>query len=501
MTRLMTRLSGLLGLPGVRALTSAVTFAVSLYTLVLPSNTGDQWAAPPDHSSALSLRIGTPLSSAETAEYDALVALFRNSTAFFGRDEDELVDLKARAPLNYGFRDALCVGTDFADKRVVDAEFGPWTAFLEREPEVKRQMWQAALEDRPEFENLDIIRIRRGRTFVRNRKERKRYWKNCRKNYGSVLEHLASLARAHGSTLPDIWLVMDCRDGNSRTDVHFPYLAASKLPGVKAILVPNFQYVQWLMRPAQAATQRATGTRTSWDSKIPKAVWRGTLGGYNLGVKEVLPLHHVRPSLLLHGRKHPDLVDAECTPRGRYFNYTFPEWDTEVQQRYCQWNHSLSWNDQIDRYKYMVSVDSFGAAFRVWRLLASGLTPMLPSDNTFLEHYYSLLEPWVHYVPSATWELDRGVRTLQNDDHLAKRIALNALRFARRNLSLRATFCYFHQVWTRMAELQEGVDWREMERWYGDYLARTNATPLVSGSDVRKKPFVSLRELSKLGIR
>lgn len=448
-------------------------------------------------------RLGAPVfvppwTPGEEAEYTRLLLLLRNVTGFFGRHEEDMIRIESSPPLGAdGFRDAVCAGSDFADGRVVDDEFGPWAPFLDKDPIFRQKMWEAALLDRPEFRNLDIVRVVNGTISVRNRRERLGFYTSCRKNYSVIFEYLLGLARLHGATLPDVRFLFDCRDGASQRGIHFPFLVASKVPGVKSILVPNFQFALLLLPPTPETEPKPPVT--NWESKEQKAIWRGKLYGSDLGVDEVLPLHHPRTSLIMHGEKHPDLLDAKCTLRSKNFVYHCPESHREILQKYCNDSNKLAWEDQIDRFKYMVSVDGYGAAFRVWRMLASGTTPMLPSNNVFVEHYYELLKPWVHFVPSPTWHIADAVLYLRENDALAKRMALNSLRFAYRNLSLRATLCYFWQIWARMAELQGGLDWEGMEKRYAGFLRQLQdqgeLNAAVNGSDVQNMPFVALREL------
>lgn len=437
-----------------------------------------------------------PLTVDEEEEYDGLVALFRNATAYFSTDEEELKDLKVeRSSGLRALESALCENTDFADGKTADDEFGPWTGFLHREKEARTKLWEAALVDRPEAPNLDIVRFVDGEFWVRNRAEKRGFWKNCRRNYAAILDVLASLAKKHGLFLPEIRIPIDCTDGTSHNGIHLPHFAPSKQPGVHSILLPNFQHVMWLMLPPPGAG-RAPGSRTKWDTKEAKAIWRGTLGGNHLGLKDVLPLHHPRLSLLLHSTLHPNELDAKCTPRHATFVFGYPEWRESITAKYCV-KEKIPWEDQVDRFKYMVSVDGYGAAFRVWRIFASGVVPMLPSNNVYLEHYYGLLRPWVDYVPAPTWSLAESIQWLRENDHAAHRIALNALRFSKRNHSLKATLCYLLQLWTRLAELQEGLDWGKIERTFA---SRLDGVAAVNGTDQGKVPFVKVSELKKLGL-
>ena len=50
------------------------------------------------------------------------------------------------------------------------------------------------------------------------------------------------------------------------------------------------------------------------------------------------------------------------------------------------------------QYKYQLNIDGTVAAYRLPYLLA-GDSLVIKQDSPYYEHFYSQLEPWVHYVP------------------------------------------------------------------------------------------------------
>lgn len=52
----------------------------------------------------------------------------------------------------------------------------------------------------------------------------------------------------------------------------------------------------------------------------------------------------------------------------------------------------------VCQYKYQINIDGTVAAYRLPYLLA-GDSVVLKQDSIYYEHFYSQLQPWVHYIP------------------------------------------------------------------------------------------------------
>lgn len=83
------------------------------------------------------------------------------------------------------------------------------------------------------------------------------------------------------------------------------------------------------------------------------------------------------------------------------------------------------------------------AAYRLAYLLAGGGL-ILKQDSPYYEHYYSNLEPWVHYVPVSRdlSDLVEKVKWAKEHDTEAAKIAENARRFANEHLLPQDVICY-----------------------------------------------------------
>ena len=144
----------------------------------------------------------------------------------------------------------------------------------------------------------------------------------------------------------------------------------------------------------------------------------------------------------------------------------------------------------VGRYKYLVvttgGFNSDDLAALTGKLAAymshSGAVIMLQRSE-FLYHFSARLKPWVHYVPLSysMAELTRKVEYLKANDHLAKRLAMNARAFADSYLRLEDYFCY------TLAALEGLQYWRD-----GCEILKKNESSLIfsglgqvlNGSDV-----------------
>ena len=201
--------------------------------------------------------------------------------------------------------------------------------------------------------------------------------------------------------------------------------------------------------------------------------------------------------MVIQAAKRPDLIDAICWNKfSQTWNYE--SWDKAIYAKYCVNTTFLTMKDQDNKHRYVLNGDGIGAAFRVFKIMSSGMVPIFPVDNNYEEHFYPLLRPWRDYVPMGTWDLAKTVEFLRSNDAFARHIALNAMKFASRNLLLKPTMCYSLQVWRRMAKLQEGLDWKEIERVYGAFLAEKGFKTADGEDDIAKRPFVKMEDWLKL---
>ncbi|KAI5106875.1 KDEL motif-containing protein 1 precursor [Silurus meridionalis] len=117
-------------------------------------------------------------------------------------------------------------------------------------------------------------------------------------------------------------------------------------------------------------------TGPPWAEKNMTAFWRGR------------DSRRERLELVKLARANPELLDAAFT------NFFFFE---HVESLYGPLVKHVSFFDFF-KYKYQINVDGTVAAYRMPYLLA-GDSVVLKQDSTYYEHFYSQLQPWVHYIP------------------------------------------------------------------------------------------------------
>ncbi|KAI9018275.1 glycosyl transferase family 90-domain-containing protein [Hyaloraphidium curvatum] len=429
--------------------------------------------------------------AADSEEYELLRTLLRNATLAFGFDEPALYgNITGQTPGKAASADDLesflCRGSDFEGGRHADSEFGAWINYASHERTLRQTLFREVMKENAD---IDLFRVVGNELSVRNCFKCTRGVQAGPK-YLPLLQRIIDMANASGIALPDVRILFECVDGASSLAPTYPITVASKAAGLKDILLPNFNFVIDLGRKRDANTWVGT---EPWEKRQAKAVWRGGMTGYDFGPNGIVPLQQIRVSVLHQGSTYPDLVDASCdlADPGMAVDIFSDEMKQHILHKYCRNSSFISLEDQANRFRYAVNVDGFAAAFRFFMVLSSGMTPMLPSDNVYREHYYALLKPWVHFVPSASWRLHEAVSFLRRRDGLARRIALRAMRFAARNLTLRPTLCYILQIWRRLAELQEGLDWEAIEEAYAEALAARGGMPVVGNwTGGKQRPFV-----------
>lgn len=175
-------------------------------------------------------------------------------------------------------------------------------------------------------------------------------------------------------------------------------------------------------------------TGPSWDQKIEKGFFRG---------RDSRP---ERLELTIMGRKNTELFDIGLT------NFFFFDYDEE---KYGPKHKHVSFFDFFN-YKYQLNVDGTVAAYRLPYLLA-GDAVVFKQESEYYEHFYSELEPWVHYIPFKRDLSDIEERLLwaKANDEKARNIALAGQRYARDNLTSERLYCYTLRVFQEYAKRQE----------------------------------------------
>ncbi|CAG5131230.1 unnamed protein product [Candidula unifasciata] len=177
------------------------------------------------------------------------------------------------------------------------------------------------------------------------------------------------------------------------------------------------------------SVQANTGPK--WENKTNKVFWRGRDSR-----KERLQL--VEMSL-----KHPDLIDARLTNM-----FFFPK----NSSKYGELAEHVSFFDFF-QYKYQLNIDGTVAAYRLPYLLA-GDAAIFKQESDYYEHFYSELEPNVHYIPIRRdlSDLLEKIQWAREHDDEVRKVAENGQVFARKNLTPADILCYHVRAFESFAK-------------------------------------------------
>ena len=168
-----------------------------------------------------------------------------------------------------------------------------------------------------------------------------------------------------------------------------------------------------------------------WDQKIEKLFWRGR------------DSRRERLKLVEIGKEHPDSMNASITA---YFFF-------REEEAHLGKSPYISFFDFFD-HKYQLNIDGTVAAYRLPYLLA-GSGVVFKQESSYYEHFYSGLQPWVHYIPvkQDLTDLLPRIDWARKNDQKAKKISENAQKFAQDHLLPQNVLCYHAQLLARWAGL------------------------------------------------
>ena len=109
-------------------------------------------------------------------------------------------------------------------------------------------------------------------------------------------------------------------------------------------------------------------------------------------------------------------------------------------------------------FKYLLHVDGNVASSRLASELHVG-SVIFKQDSFSSEYFYPLLTPYVHYVPVAVnlEDVEQKLRWVKAHPRKARRIADEGRRFAKEHLHVGSISCYWWQLLSAFAELQNFV--------------------------------------------
>ena len=167
-----------------------------------------------------------------------------------------------------------------------------------------------------------------------------------------------------------------------------------------------------------------------------------------------------RKRINLLSKSHPELIDAGLVDwcGSRKVSKREYAWDKRMvdQMRTAAPRVArLPW-ERTCTYRYLLNLDGNAAASRLASLFHTGSAVFL-ADSPFYEWWYPLLRPWVHYIPVERALRDVPERVRWANAHPAEvaAIAARGLAFARQHLTTHAVACFWWQLLTEFAALQD----------------------------------------------
>ncbi len=188
-----------------------------------------------------------------------------------------------------------------------------------------------------------------------------------------------------------------------------------------------------------------SNTNRDFVSKKPMAIFRGSITGATRTVS------NTRVQARILALQYPEYLDVELTKTFDYYMYeensTLCVWTNILDKRIYNPDNtktkSLSGFEQATRFRYLLHIDGFVSAWRLALELLS-FSVILKVDSDWVEHYYSELLPWIHYIPVKA-DLSDLIQTIDwcncNQD-LCVQIATNAYNYAKTNFTKSKLFDY-----------------------------------------------------------
>ncbi|XP_073986092.1 O-glucosyltransferase rumi homolog [Rhodnius prolixus] len=249
--------------------------------------------------------------------------------------------------------------------------------------------------------------------------------------------------------LPDLELCVNFHDWSQISKHHsspLPMFSFSKPDNYYDIMYPAWSF--WKGGPAIKLIPQGLGRwdlgrqsiskaadRSPWEKKIEKAFFRGSRTSSE------------RDNIVLLSRANPSIADAAYTKNQAWKSVN----DTLGEQP----SNEISLEDHC-QYKYLLNFRGVAASFR-FKYLFLCKSLVIHVGNEWKEFFYTALKPWVHYVPldkyATTTDYKKLLSFLNQEDSIAKSIALRGYRFVYNYLKMEDIFCYWRRLLLQYSKL------------------------------------------------
>ncbi|AAU11016.1 putative lipopolysaccharide-modifying enzyme [lymphocystis disease virus-China] len=188
---------------------------------------------------------------------------------------------------------------------------------------------------------------------------------------------------------------------------------------------------------------------TDWNSKLSKAIFRGSSTGAGVTVETN---QRLKVCLKL-AKERPDLIDAGITKWNlRPRKHKSSKYLETIELEEYPLADFISPQEQADHYKYILCLEGHVAAFRISREMTYGCTLLL-TETPYKMWFVPYLKPWIHYVPVAydCSNLIERIEWCKTHDKECKLIAEMALKFVTEELTIDKTLDYFKYILTELS--------------------------------------------------
>uniref|UniRef100_A0A023F7V1 Putative o-glucosyltransferase rumi n=1 Tax=Triatoma infestans TaxID=30076 RepID=A0A023F7V1_TRIIF len=249
--------------------------------------------------------------------------------------------------------------------------------------------------------------------------------------------------------LPDLELCVNFHDWSQISKYHstpLPLFSFSKTNDYYDIMYPAWSF--WKGGPAIKLIPQGLGRwdlgrqsllksaeRWPWGNKVRKAFFRGSRTSSE------------RDNIVLLSRANPSIADAAYTKNQAWKSVkdTLGEPPTD----------EISLEDHC-KYKYLFNFRGVAASFR-FKYLFLCRSLVIHVGDEWKEFFYPSLKPWIHFVPldkNATIEDYRKLLNFLNEeDNIAKSIALRGFDFVYKYLKMEDIFCYWRRLLIQYSKL------------------------------------------------
>ncbi len=248
--------------------------------------------------------------------------------------------------------------------------------------------------------------------------------------------------------LPNMDFILCLHDAVVGINISAPVLAFAKdKDSHKVILIPDFDALSNQSAHLLHTVEHAI-KKYPWNKKVSKAFWRGATTGGELSKENFLSIP--RSQAVRFSLESPSLIDARFTQLVQCDN---PQ---QIQDHFASYFSTPRSVKSHLKYKYQLLIDGNTCAYSraYWQLFSN--CAILKQSSPNIQWFYSLLKPYVHYIPlqNDLSDLPEKVLWSKEHDNEVRKIISNAQALAQENLKQSDVYHYLYLVLIEYAKLQ-----------------------------------------------